>query len=125
MQQIEHQEHQLAFVRRARAHLRHKAVEMRCPARIDQAEFAVENCRLRGQLAEGLHHAGQPGRGFRAALGVHADAGAILDDLEAKAVPLGFMNPIVALWWANGCGGGQGTDEGDTNGHVPYGHLEK
>jgi len=64
MQQIEHQEHQLAFVRRARAHLRHKAVEMRCPARIDQAEFAVENCRLRGQLAEGLQHAGQPGRGF-------------------------------------------------------------
>jgi len=108
MQQIEHQEHQLAFVRRARAHLRHKAVEMRCPARIDQDQFPVENRRLRGQLAEGLDHSGQPVAVFRAALGVHADAGAVLDDLKAKAVPLRFMHPIVALWWADGCRGGTG-----------------
>jgi hypothetical protein len=66
----------------------------------------------------------KPGRVFRAALGVHADAGAVLDDLEAKAVPFGFMQPIVALWWSDGCGRRQGLDERD-NGHVPYVGLQR
>ena len=28
---------------------------------------------------------------------------AVLEDLGAEAVPLWFMNPIVALWWAHSC----------------------
>ena len=59
MQQIEDQKHQLALVRRARAHLGHQLVEMRGAARIDQDQFAVEDGRLRGQLGEGLDHARQ------------------------------------------------------------------
>jgi hypothetical protein len=43
-----------------RAHLRHQPIEMRCAAGIDQDQLAVEDRRLRGQLAEGLGHAGQP-----------------------------------------------------------------
>ena len=47
---------------------------------------------------------------------VEADAGAVLDDLEAKAVKLRFVQPIVAIGWANGCRGVKGTDEGETGG---------
>jgi hypothetical protein len=48
MQQIEDQEHQLAFVGMARAHLRHQPVEMRRAPGIDQDKFAVKDRRLRG-----------------------------------------------------------------------------
>ena len=60
MEQIEGNEHQLAFVRVVGAHLGHQAVKMRSTARIDQDELAVEDGRFRGQLGEGLDHAWQP-----------------------------------------------------------------
>ena len=59
MQQIEDKKHQLAFVRRIRPHLGHQAIKMRCPAGIDQAQFAIEDRRLRRQLAECLDHVRQ------------------------------------------------------------------
>jgi hypothetical protein len=59
MEQLEGEEHQLAFIRLPRAHLGHQAVKMRSAAGIDQDKLAVEYGRLRGQLAEGLGDARQ------------------------------------------------------------------
>ena len=36
---------------------------------------------------------------------------AILDDLKPEAIPFGLVQPVVAFWWANGCGGREGADE--------------
>jgi hypothetical protein len=45
-----------------------------------------------------------------------------LDDLKPEAIPLELVNPIVALWWADGCGRGQGSDEGEAGcGHSSAG----
>ena len=38
---------------------------------------------------------------------------AILDDLKPESIPFGLVQPIVGLGWANGCGGGEGTDKGE------------
>jgi hypothetical protein len=40
----------------------------------------------------------------------------VLDDLKPEAIPLELVNPIVALWWADGCRRGQGSDEGEAGG---------
>jgi len=45
VQHIEGQKHQLAFVRVAGAHLGHQPVKMSGAPGIDQAQFAVEDCR--------------------------------------------------------------------------------
>jgi hypothetical protein len=42
------------------------------------------------------------------------DGHAVLDDLEAEAIPFRLVQPIVALGWADGCGGGEGADERET-----------
>jgi hypothetical protein len=73
---------------------------------------------VRGQLAEGFHHAWQAVTIFRATLRVEANVAAILDDLEAEAVPFRFMQPIVALGWVDGSGGDEGADERETGWHV-------
>jgi hypothetical protein len=71
MQPFEGQEHQLALVGMARAHLRHQSVER---AGIDQHQLAVKNGRLRGHLAEGLDHP-------RQAIGVFRTVARIKPDL--------------------------------------------
>ena len=111
IQQIEGHEHQLAFVRVAGAHLGHQPVEMSGAAGIDQDQLAVEDGRLRGQLAEGLDHARQAVGVFGAVARIEPNLAAILDDLEAKAIPFGLVQPIVALGRADGCGGAEGADD--------------
>jgi hypothetical protein len=91
---------------------------MRSIARLDQDQLAVEDGRLRGQLAEGFGHARQPVAVFSAVARIESDLAAILDDLEAKAVPFGLVQPIVALGWAYGCAGGEGANEYETR-HSP------
>jgi hypothetical protein len=74
--------------------------------RIDQAQLAVEKCRVRRQFGEGPERAGELDALFRAALRVEPHINAMFDHLEAKAIPLGAVQPIVALGRADGCRGG-------------------
>ena len=78
---------------------------------IDQAQFAIEDRRLRGQLGEGLDHAQQTVAVNRAVFRIEANVAAILNDLKPKAVPFGFVQPIVARGWTDGCGGDEGADK--------------
>jgi hypothetical protein len=114
MQQIEGQEHQLALVGMARAHLGHQAIEMGAAARVDQHQLAVENGRLRGHPAESLDHARQAVGAFRALARIEPHPAAVLDDLKPEAVPFGFMQPILALGWANGGGSVERADKQET-----------
>ena len=50
---------------------------------------ALEDGRLRAQLAEGLSHARQAVGVFSAVAGIEPNQAAVLDDLEAEAIPLG------------------------------------
>jgi hypothetical protein len=111
MQQIERHEHQLSFVWVASTHLGHQAVEMRRAPWINQHQLAIEDRRSRGQLGERLAHAGRTIGVFGAVARVEADARAVLDDLEAEAIPFGFVQPIGAFGRADGCGRRQGADK--------------
>ena len=109
--EIEGQEHQLAFVWMAGAHLGHQPIEMHRASGIDQAKLAIEDRRLRGQLAECLDHARQTVGVFGTVTRIEPDPVAVLDDLKPEAIPFGLVQPIVAFGWANGCGWGERTDE--------------
>ena len=119
VEEVKDQEHQLAFVRRTRAHLCHQPVEVRGAAGIDQAQLAVEDRRARREPCEGLDHARKTVGVFSTVARIQPNRAAILDDLEAKPIPFGFVDPIVALWWAGR--GGQGADERETYWHGTVG----
>ena len=98
---------------------------MRGAARIDQDQFAVENGRLRGELAEGLDQARQPFRVFGAVARIGRSSRPSLMIWKRNPSHLGSRIHIVAFWWADGCRRQQGTDERETNGHVPYVGLKR
>jgi hypothetical protein len=95
----------------ARAHLVHQPIEVCAAAWVDQAQLAINNCCLCWELGESLGHGRQAIRVFGTALGVEPNPAAILDGLEPKAVPFGFVQPIIAHGWAGNSGGGEGTAE--------------
>ena len=68
---------------------------------------------MRGKLGEGLDHAGQAVGVFGTVARIEPNLAAVLDDLKPKAIPLGLVQPIVALGWADGCGWGEGADKGE------------
>ena len=107
VQEIEGQEHQLAFVRVTGAHLGHQPIKRRCPTGIDQAQLTIEDRRLRGQLAKGST-CPAAGPCIRRRRANRTGPGCVLDDLEAKAIPFRFVQPIVALGRADSCGGAGG-----------------
>ena len=84
---------------------------------VDQDELAVEDRRLRGQLGEGLDHARQTVGVFGTVARIQPHPATVLDDLEAKAIPLGLVQPVIALGRTDGCRGGKGTDKGKARRH--------
>ena len=66
-------------------------------AQIDQAQLAVDDRSVRGQVREGLAHAGQALGVVGAVARVESNGAAVLSDLEAEAIPLGLAQPIGAL----------------------------
>jgi hypothetical protein len=106
MQQIEGHEHQLALVRVAGTHLVYQPVKMSGAPGIDQDQLAIEDCRLRGQLTEGLDHPRQAVGVFGTVARIEPNPAAILDDLKPEAVPFRLVQPIIAFGRSDACGGG-------------------
>ena len=60
----------------------------------------IEDRRVCGELGKGLGHARQPIGVFSAVAREEAHASAILDVSKSEAIPLGLLNPVVALGFA-------------------------
>lgn len=82
------------------------------PARKVYLAFTIGKTGSATQSGSGFGPA--PDFAFNISLAVEPHIAAVLVDLEPEAIPLGFVQPIVAFGWTNGCRGGEGTDERET-----------
>jgi hypothetical protein len=75
----------------ARSHRVHQPLEVCATPRIDEAQLAVENCRVRLQ---GLAHTGQLVAVLGAALRVEPHIAAVLDGSEIESRPISARRPM-------------------------------